>query len=98
MPFGLSGAPASFQRLMDTILRDLPFVPTYLDDVLIHSPSIEQHENHLKVVFDRLQSAGLTLRGGKCNIGVCQVRYLGHVFSVRGKGVGTNLKVEGLKP
>ena len=84
MPFGLSGAPASFQHLMDTILRDLPFVTTYLDDELIHSPSIEQHEDHLKVVFDRFQSAGLTLCGGKCNIGVCQVRYLGHVFSVRG--------------
>ena len=84
MPFGLSGAPASFQCLMDTILRDLPFVTTYLDNVLIHSSSIEEHESHLKVVFDRLQPAGLTLRGGKCNIGVCQVRYRSHVFSIRG--------------
>ena len=74
MPIGLSGAPASFQRLMDTILRDLPFVTTYLDDVLIHSPSIEEHESHLKVIFDRLQSAGLTPCGGKCSISVCQVR------------------------
>ena len=45
-----------------TILHDLTFVTTYLDDVLIHSPSIEEHESHLKVVFDRLQSAGLTFR------------------------------------
>ena len=37
MPFGLSGAPASFQRLMDKICRDLPFTTTYLDDLLIHS-------------------------------------------------------------
>ena len=74
MPFGLSGAPASFQHLMDTILHDLPFVTTYLDDVLIHSPSIEEHESHLKVVFHRFQSAGLILHGGKCSIGVCQVR------------------------
>ena len=84
MPFGLSGAPASFQRLMDTILRDLPFVSTYLDDVLIHSPSTKEQESHLKVAFDRLQSAVLTLRDGNCNIGVCQVRYLGQVFSIRG--------------
>ena len=69
---------------MDTILCDLPFITTYLDDVLIHSSSVEEHESHLKVVFDRLQSAGLTLRGGKCSIDVCQVRYLGHVFSARG--------------
>ena len=90
MPFGLSGAPASFQRLMDTILRDLPFVTTYLDNVLIHSPSIEEHKNHPKVVFDRFQSAGLTLRVGKCSIGVCQVRYLGHVFSTKGMEPDSN--------
>ena len=68
---------------MDTILHDLPFVTTYLDDVLIHSPSIEEHESHLKVAFDRFQSAGLTLCGGKCSIGICQERYLGHVFSTK---------------
>jgi len=44
MPFGLSGAPASFQRLMDTILRDLSFVTTYIDDVLVYSSSIEEHK------------------------------------------------------
>ena len=51
MPFGLLGAPALFQHVMDTILRDLPFVTTYLDDVLITSPSIEEHESHLKLAF-----------------------------------------------
>ena len=80
MPFGLSGAPASFQRLMDTLCRDLPFVTTYSDDVLIHSPNAQEHEKH---VFQRFQSAGLTLRGSKCNIGVQQVKYLGHVFSIK---------------
>jgi len=70
MPFGLSGAAASFQQLMDIILRDLPFVSTYLDDVLVHSFSIEEHHSHLKVVCERLQSAGLTLCGGKYNIDV----------------------------
>ena len=84
MPFGLSGAPASFQRLMDTLLRDLSFVTTYLDDVLIHSSSAEEHHRHLATVFERFHNAGLTLRGGKCNIGVCEVRYLGHVFSGKG--------------
>ena len=84
MPFGLSGAPASFQHLMDTILRDLSFVTTYLDELLIHSSSTEEHHRHLTTVFERLQSAGLTLRSGKCNIGVCQIRYLGHVFSGKG--------------
>ena len=84
MPFGLAGAPASFQRLMDSICRDLPFVTTYLDDVLIHSSTIQEHEQHLKTIFERFKSAGLTLRGGKCNIGVKEVKYLGHVFSEKG--------------
>ena len=79
-----SGAPASFQRLMDTLFRDLSFVTTYLDDVLIHSCSIEEHKEHLNTVFNRIESAGLSLHGSKCNIGVYQVKYLGHVFSAKG--------------
>ena len=84
MPFGLSGAPSSFQRLMDKLFRDLPFVVTYLDDVLIHSCSIDEHKEYLKLVFDRIDAAGLTLHGSKCNIGMYQVKYLGHVFSSNG--------------
>ena len=84
MPFGLAGAPASFWQLMNTIFRDLPFVTTYLDDVLIHSPTTQEHEQHLKIVFERFESARLTLRGSKCNIGVQEVKYLGHVFSQKG--------------
>ena len=84
MPFGLTGAPGSFQRLMDSVLRGLPFVITYIDDVLIFSPNQEQHEHHLKQVFQRLQDAGLTLRGNKCHIGVPEVCYLGHIFDGNG--------------
>ena len=84
MPFGLSGAPGSFQRLMDSILRGLPFVLTYIDDILIHSATEELHKEHLQQVFARLQDAGLTLRGKKCHIGVPQVYYLGNVFSEAG--------------
>ena len=84
MPFGLSGAPASFQRLMDKICRGLPFTTTYLDDVLVHSATVQEHVKHLRVVFERLSAAGLTLRGKKCHIGMAKVNYLGHVFSAAG--------------
>ena len=84
MPFGLSGAPASFQRLMDKVCRGLSFTTTYLDDVLVHSASMQEHAEHLRLVFERLASAGLTLRGRKCRIGMAKVNYLGHVFSAAG--------------
>ena len=84
MPFGLSGAPGSFQRLMDSVLRGLPFASTYLDDILVYSPNVESHKDHLHQVFLCLQKAGLTLRGRKCYIGVPKVCYLGHIFSASG--------------
>ena len=84
MPFGLAGAPSSFQRLMDKILRGLPFVTIYLDDVLIHSANEQLHREHLKSVFQRLREAGLTLKGRKCHIGMPKVFYLGHTFSAVG--------------
>ena len=70
MPFGLTGAPSSFQRLMDNILRGLSFVTIYLDDILVHSRDEKMHCQHLNEVFQRLAAAGLTLRGRKCHIGL----------------------------
>ena len=84
MPFGLSGAPSSFQRLMDKVLRGLPYVTIYLDDILIHSTTEQVHGQHLREVFQHLTNAGLTLRGRKCHIGLTNVSYLGHVFSATG--------------
>ena len=90
MPFGLSGAPSSFQRLMDKTLQGLPFVTIYLDDILVHSPSEVSHKEHLDIVFKRLLDAGLTLRGSKCHIGMNTVHYLGHVFSGTGMSLDPN--------
>ena len=69
---------------MDRIVRSLPYVSTYIDDVLIHSRSIRDHKAHLQEVFNRLKEAGLTLQGRKCNIGLTEVKYLGHIFSAKG--------------
>ena len=84
MPFGLCGAPSMFQRLMDVVMRGLPFVTTYIDYVLIHSANEELHKSHLEQAFQLLREAGLTLRGSKCRIGMAQVTYLGHTFSRAG--------------
>ena len=85
MPFGLSGAPALFQRLMDKICCDLPFTTTYLDNLLIHSQTLQDHKEHHHILFECLSQAGLTLQGDKCTIGLTKVKYLGHTFS--GKGI-----------
>ena len=84
IPFGLTGAPSSFQRLMDKVLRGLPFVTIYLDDILVHSANVKEHGHHLQEVVQRLADAGLTLRGKKCHIGMTSVPYLRHVFSSSG--------------
>ncbi|KAL5515711.1 hypothetical protein EMCRGX_G000916 [Ephydatia muelleri] len=84
MPFGLCGAPSTFQRLMDLVMRGLPFVTTYLDDVLLHSANEELQKSHLQQTFQRLREAGLTLRGSKCEIGMNRVTYLGHTFAREG--------------
>ena len=84
MPFGLAGAPSSLQQLMNQIFRGLPFVTTYIDDVLVHSADGEEHVGHLKQIFQHLREAGLTLRGLKWHIAMPKVVYLGHVFSTSG--------------
>ena len=90
MPFGLTGAPSTFQRLMDKVLRGLPFVTIYLDDILVHSATDQKHCQHLQEVFTCITAAELTLRGRKCHIGMTSVSYLGHVFSETGMAPDPN--------
>ena len=82
MPFG---APATFQRMMDQIVRELqPYTSVYIDDLVIFSETWEEHLEHLRVVLGRLQQVGLTIKLSKCQFGMDHCVYLGHVV---GKGV-----------
>ena len=83
-PFGLSQAPAYFQRLMNQVIKGLPFAFVYLDDVLIHSPDIETHLKHIRILFQRLREADLKLKDSKCNYFKTHVQYLGHLVSGNG--------------
>lgn len=81
MPFGLHGAPATFQRLMDQVLSDMSdFAAAYLDDIVIFSSTWEEHLQHLEKVLGRLQSAGLTVNPAKCAIAKAETEYLGFVI------------------
>ena len=66
MPFGLVDAPMTFQSAMDVLFADLEFLSVYLDDILIHSSSLEMHYEHLKQEFERLALAGISLNWDKC--------------------------------
>ncbi len=79
MPFGLQGAPASFQRLMDKVITGLTFASCYLDDLIIYSYSWTHHLQHVHEVLSRLAEAGLTANVKKCRFGMSSCVYLGHV-------------------
>ncbi|XP_023809406.1 uncharacterized protein LOC111947165 [Oryzias latipes] len=86
MPMGLSNSPATFQRMMELVLRGLPWhiCLVYLDDILIYSRSFEDHMHHLEVVLTRIKDAGLKLNSQKCHFARDNVVFLGHVVSREG--------------
>lgn len=80
MPFGLHGAVATFQRLVDKLLqRHTAFAAAYIDDVVIFSRSWEENVGHLRQVLQTIQEAGLTMNPKKCKFGVRHTQYLGFV-------------------
>ena len=86
MPYGLTNAPATFQRLMDIVLAGLKWqcCLVYIDDVVIYSPTFEQHLVDLEKVFQALSDAQLTLKASKCCFCRKEMKYLGHVVTPDG--------------
>lgn len=79
MLFGLKGAPATFQRMIDKILDGLgDFAGAYLDDVIIFSTSWEEHLAQLNSVLCRIKNAGLTIKKSKCQFARKECVYLGY--------------------
>ncbi|CAM5131992.1 unnamed protein product [Eretmochelys imbricata] len=79
LPFGLKGAPATFQRPVDQLLRGMEsFAVAYIDDICVFSQTWEDHVSQVRQVLDRLQGAGLTVKAEKCKVGMAEVSYLGH--------------------
>ncbi|KAI2665215.1 Retrovirus-related Pol polyprotein from transposon 17.6 [Labeo rohita] len=78
LPFGLHGAPATLQRMMDILLRPhQAYAPAYLDDVVIHSEAWEEHLDRLRRVLTELRRAGLTANPRKCHLAQFDAQYLG---------------------
>ena len=86
MLFGLTNAPAAFQRFMNDIFSDLldVCVMIYLDDILIYSNNMSKHHWHVKEVLKRLYKAGLYAKAEKCEFHSESVEYLGYILSPSG--------------
>ncbi|MGH0155154.1 UNVERIFIED_CONTAM: hypothetical protein FKN15_028521 [Acipenser sinensis] len=86
MPQGICGAPATFQRVMERTVGDMNLleVLVYLDDLIIFGKTLEEHEERLLRVLDRLQEEGLKLSLDKCQFCRTSVTYVGHIVSQHG--------------
>ncbi|GFW57120.1 retrovirus-related Pol polyprotein from transposon 297 [Trichonephila clavipes] len=86
MPFVLSGAAPNFEKAIDIILKLVlgRFVMCYMDDVIITSPSFNEHIDHLNQVFTLLRDAGLTLNNDMCHFARDKLKYIGLIISKEG--------------
>ena len=84
MNFGLRNAAQTFQRFIDEVLRGLDFAYAYIDDILVASENTNQHEEHLRLLFKRLQNYGMVVNSGKCILGAEEVPFLGYTVSSGG--------------
>ena len=86
MPFRLCNAPATFERLMEQVMRGLvgKRVVIYLDDIIVYAPRVMEHFRLMEEVFNRLMIAGLKLNPMKCQLFCQETTFLGHVVSKDG--------------
>jgi hypothetical protein len=89
MSFGQTNAPAYFMYLMNKVFMEYldKFVVVFIDDILIFSKMMEEHEEHLRLVLEKLRSNQLYAKFNKCEFWLTEVAFLGHVISVGGVSV-----------
>ena len=86
LPFGLAGGPSSYSRLVSQVLRGIPpeVAVAYVDDVLVHSPTLDEHISGLSRVLNAYRRAGMKLNPSKCIFLSSKIDYLGHTVSEKG--------------
>ena len=84
LPYGISSAPGIFQRVMENLLRGIPGVIVYLDDILVTDHTTQEHLKSLDEVLRKLEEGGLVVKKSKCEFMVPSVQYLGHRIDAKG--------------
>ena len=79
MPFGMKNAPATFQRMVNKLVRDIDGCEGYIDDVVIYSDNWSDHISQIKRFFQIMREAKLTINLMKSEFGKATVKYLGHI-------------------
>jgi hypothetical protein len=89
MSFGLTNAPAYFMNLMNKVFMEYldRFVVVFIDDILIYSKSESDHEEHLRLVLQKLRDNQLYAKFSKCEFWIDKVSFLGHIISNGGIAV-----------
>jgi hypothetical protein len=86
MSFGLTNAPAYFMNLMNKVFMEelYKFVVVFIDDILVYSKSVEEHEQHLRVVLGKLRAHKLYAKFSKCEFWLEKISFLGHILTTEG--------------
>ena len=92
LPQGLCSSPEIFVCEMNRILDGVEGVVIHMDDLLVYGETLEQHDERLQIVLDKLMSAGMTLNKAKCKFGVPTFEFLGHIIDKDGIHAGPRLQ------
>lgn len=86
VPFGITNGPAVFQRFVNSTFFDYldKFLTAFVDDLLIYSRNMEEHQEHVRLVLERLRNAGLQASISKCEFHVTRTKYLGFIITTEG--------------
>ena len=89
MSFGLTNAPATFMRLMNSVFHEYldKFVVVYIDDILVYSKTEDEHAEHLRLILTKLREHRLYAKFSKCEFWLKELIFLGHVVSAQGVAV-----------